>query len=46
MPRHFAFWGAVAGVAILANFAVEAIANHVSSPGLARFVAYAHKGAS
>lgn len=46
MRRHLAFWGAVAGVAVLANFAIEAIANHSGSPGLARFVAYAHKGAS
>jgi len=46
MPRHFAFWGAVAGVSILANFGLEILANHFGVPGLARFTAYAHKGAS
>lgn len=44
--RHLSFWLAVAGVAVLANFAVEVAANNTSSPGLARFVAFAHKGAS
>ena len=46
MGRHVSFWFAVAGIAVLANFAVEALANTGVSPGLARFVAYTHKGAS
>lgn len=44
MRRHLSFWLAVAGVAILANFALEAAAE--TSPGLARFTAFAHRGAS
>ncbi len=44
MHRHISFWLAVAGVSVLANFAVEAIASHTTSPGLARFVAFTHRG--
>jgi len=44
MRRHVSFWLAVAGVSVLANFALEAVAG--SSPGLARFTAFAHRGAS
>lgn len=42
--RRVTFWLAVAGVSILANYAAEAAAEHIKSPGLARFVAYTHKG--
>lgn len=44
MRRHVSFWLAVAGVSVLANFALEAAAEY--SPGLARFTAFAHRGAS
>lgn len=44
MRRHLSFWLAVAGVSILANAGLELLAG--SSPGLARFAAFAHKGAS
>lgn len=40
--RKASFWGAVALVSVLANYGVTALSNHVKSPGLARFVAYAH----
>lgn len=43
MRRHISFWLAVAGVSVLANFALEAAA--AASPGLARFTAFAHRGA-
>jgi hypothetical protein len=43
MPRKLSFWVAVAGVSILANYAVEAAASR--SPGLARFAAKLHQGA-
>ncbi len=46
MHRHISFWLAVAGVSILANFGLELITSHSGSPGLARFTAFAHKGAS
>lgn len=46
MGRHISFWLAVAGVSVLANFALEAIANNAGVPGLARFTAFTHKGAS
>jgi hypothetical protein len=42
--RKVAFWGAVAGVAILANFGLELVADRVPQLGLQRFVAYTHKG--
>lgn len=42
MPRKTSFWLAVGVVAVLANYAATAVANHAKSPGLARFVAYAH----
>lgn len=46
MPRRLFFWGAVAGVSVLANFALEAVASRVKSPGLARFTAFTHRGTS
>ena len=42
--RKLAFWGAVAGVAVLANFGLELVADKVPQLGLRRFVAYTHKG--
>jgi hypothetical protein len=42
--RRATFWGAVAGVSILANFAVELIADRFPQVGLAKFVAYTHRG--
>lgn len=42
--RRLAFWGAVAGVAVLANFGVELVAEKSPWPGLKRFAAYTHKG--
>jgi hypothetical protein len=44
--RKSSFWLAVAGVSVLANYAVEAASAHVKSPGLARFTAFLHKGAA
>jgi len=41
--RRLFFWTAVAGVAILANYAVEVAAQH-GPTGLARFAARLHKG--
>lgn len=40
--RKTSFWVAVGVVAVLANYAATALAQHANSPGLARFVAYAH----
>lgn len=44
--RRLAFWTAVAGVSILANFGLELAANRLPQLGLARFTAFTHKGAS
>ena len=41
--RRVLFWLSVAGVSILANYAVEVAAP--ASPGLARFTAKLHQGA-
>lgn len=41
--RRGLFWLAVAGVAVLANYAVEMAAPY-APPGLARFCAKAHQG--
>ncbi len=43
--RRVAFWGAVGLVAIFSNFALELAADRFPQLGLARFVAYSHKGA-
>jgi hypothetical protein len=40
--RKTSFWLAVGLVAVVANYAATAAANHLKSPGLSRFVAYAH----
>ncbi len=42
--RKPAFWVAVGGVSILANFSLELLARKVPSLGLARFVAFTHNG--
>ncbi len=44
MRRRLSFWLAVAGVSVLANYAVEVAASR--SPGLARFTAKLHQGAA
>ncbi len=44
--RRLSFWAAVAGVSILANFGAEVVANRWPQLGLARFVAFTHKGAN
>lgn len=44
MGRRTRFWFAVAGVSVLSQFALEALAEKVPSPGLARFVAFIHRG--
>lgn len=46
LGRRLAFWGAVAGVSILANFGLEYATSQAGSPGLARLTAFTHKGAS
>ncbi len=43
MGRRLVFWGTVAVVAVLANYAVEVAAPH--NAGLARFAAKLHQGA-
>lgn len=43
--RRGAFWLTVAGVSILANFALELVAAKVPQLGLRRFVAFTHLGA-
>jgi len=43
--KRLMFWGAVAGVSILANFAIEALAPHLP-PGFARLVAKTHQGSA
>jgi hypothetical protein len=42
--RRAAFWLSVAGVSILANFALEAASDRFPQLGLARFVSYTHRG--
>jgi len=42
--RRGAFWVAVAGVAVLANFGLEIVSERFPNLGLARFTAYTHKG--
>jgi hypothetical protein len=44
--RKVSFWAAVAGVSILANFALEVAADKVPALGLTRLAAYTHKGAA
>ena len=42
--RKAAFWLTVAGVSVLANFGLELLSDKYPSLGLARFVAYTHRG--
>lgn len=42
--RKAAFWIAVGGTAILAQFLLELAADRLPLPGLARFAAYVHRG--
>lgn len=42
--KRLAFWGAVAGVSIMANFGLELAAHKWPQLGLARFVAFTHRG--
>jgi hypothetical protein len=42
--RRLAFWLAVGGVSILAQFTLEVVADRIGPPGLRQFVAYTHKG--
>ena len=44
--RKAAFWLAVGGTAVLANFTLELAARKIPSPGLRRFVAFTHNGAA
>lgn len=44
--KKAAFWLAVAGTSILANFALELAADKIPSLGLGRLVAYIHRGPS
>jgi hypothetical protein len=44
LGRKASFWLAVAGTAILANFALELAADKLPSVGLRRFADYVHKG--
>ena len=42
--RRTTFWLAVGGVSILANLALEVLADKVPNLGLSQFVAYTHRG--
>lgn len=44
--RKLGFWGAVAGVSILANFGLELVSQRFPQAGLSRFTAFTHKGSS
>jgi hypothetical protein len=44
--QRAAFWVTVAGVAILANFALELAADRFPQLGLQRFTQFTHKGGS
>lgn len=44
--KRASFWGAVAVVSVLSQFALEAATTRFPHLGLAQFTAYAHKGAS
>lgn len=46
LGQKVAFWGGVAVVSLIAQFALEAVNSRFPSVGLSRFTAYAHKGAS
>lgn len=42
--KRTAFWFAVAGVSILAQFGAELVSDKFPALGLQKFVAYSHKG--
>jgi hypothetical protein len=42
--RKFAFWSAVAGTAVLANFGMEVLADNLPSGSFRSFVQYLHRG--
>lgn len=42
LGQRLAFWGGVALVSVLAQFALEAVTSRVPIPGLAQFTAFAH----
>ena len=42
--RKFAFWVAVGGTAIAANFGLELAARYIPSPGFRRLVNFVHCG--
>ena len=42
--KKAAFWVAVGGASVLANFGMELLAQRVPHPGLARFVEFLHNG--
>jgi hypothetical protein len=44
--RKLAFWSAVAGVSIGANFGLELVTTKWPQLGLARFTAFTHKGSN
>lgn len=44
LGHRVAFWVAVGGTAILANFALELAAERIPAPGLQKFVAFTHRG--
>lgn len=44
LGKKAAFWVAVGGVSILANFALELAADKFPSLGLERFTTYVHRG--
>ena len=44
LGRRLSFWLAVGGVSILANFALELVAEKAPQLGLARFASFTHKG--
>lgn len=44
MGQKAAFWLAVGGTAILANFAMELLAEKLPSGGFRSFVQYLHRG--
>ena len=43
-PNRLAFWLAVGGVSILANFGLEVASNRFPQLGLAKFTNYTHGG--
>ena len=43
--KRLMFWGAVAGVSVLANLGIELLAPHLP-PGFARLVALTHQGSA